>query len=108
MMKTATQRFSVSPRVGALVTQMTQTPDIETALFKVLHEYLELKIEQNTQQIQTFETKWGMTFKEFAERIETETLEQDSYSYDVESDFWEWEEAETLLHHYTALQTQWM
>ena len=31
----------------------------------------------------------------------------DSYEFDTERDFWEWEEAETLKSHYEALQEQW-
>jgi len=45
-----------------------------------------------------------MTFTEFAERCEAGTLDEDPYSYDVESDYWEWEAAETLLQHYESLQ----
>ena len=33
----------VSPRVGALLTQVTETPDLETALWKILSEYIDLK-----------------------------------------------------------------
>jgi hypothetical protein len=49
-----------------------------------------------------------MTFEEFSERCETGTLGHDPYAYEVESDFWEWEQAETLLQHYEALQSRWM
>lgn len=101
-MKTALQRLSVSPRVGVLLSQVTETHDLETAIVKVLMEYLDLKIEQLRQQIQQFETKWRMTFQEFSAQPETPDL----YSYKVESDFWEWEEAETLLKHYEKLQAQ--
>ncbi len=52
------------------------------------------------QRVDRFESKWAMTFADFAERCEDDTLGQDSYSYEVESDFWEWEEAVTLLAHY--------
>ncbi|HQE94025.1 MAG TPA: hypothetical protein PLH19_15005 [Anaerolineae bacterium] len=36
--------------------------------------------------IQEFETKWGMSFSEFAERCAAGALEQDPYAYKVESD----------------------
>jgi hypothetical protein len=49
-----------------------------------------------------------MTFAEFARRCEAETIGQDAYGYDVERDFWEWEQAETLRKHYEDLQAQWM
>lgn len=98
---------TMSPRIGALLTQITETPDLETALWKVLSEYIDLKMRLLTQRIEEFEAKWGMTFEEFSERCEAEMLDQDAYAYEVESDSWEWEKAETLLHHYEALQAQW-
>jgi len=95
---------SVSPRVGALLTRITETPDLDTALWKMLGEYVDLKSQMVRQQIQTFEKKWEMSFAEFAQRVETETLGQDPYAYEVESDYWEWEAAETLLEHYVNLR----
>jgi hypothetical protein len=49
-----------------------------------------------------------MQFEEFAERCEAQTLGQDPYAYEVESNFWEWEKATTLLQYYEALQARWM
>jgi len=34
-------------------------------------------------------------------------LEADPYAYDVESDYWEWEAAETLRQHYESLEARW-
>jgi len=93
--------------VGALLTQVTETPDLETALWKVLSEYIDLKISFFKRRIKEFETKWGMPFEKFSKRFKTGTLEQDSYDYVVESDFWAWEKAETLLEHYQVLQSRW-
>ena len=107
-MKDAIQTVSMPPHMGAFLTQITETPDLETALFKVLTEYVDLKIQFLKQHIQTFEAKWKMTFDEFSKRSEAGTLDQDPYSYEIESDFWEWEKAETLLKHYGTLKKQWM
>ena len=100
--------ITMPPRIGALLTQVTETPDLETALWKVLSEYIDLKIGILRQRTQAFESKWEMTFAEFSECCEAGTLDQDTYAYAVESDFWEWEQAETLLQHYEALQARWM
>ncbi len=100
-------KVTVSPRVGALLTQVTDLPDLEAALWKVLSEYIDLKTESIRDEICAFEAKWGMTFDEFAERCEEGTLEVDPYAYDVESDYWEWEAAETLLQHYESLEARW-
>jgi len=100
--------ITISPRVGTLLTQVTETPDLETALWRVLSEYIDLKTNFLRQRIQGFESKWGMTFAVSSERCEAGMLDQDPYAYEVESDFWEWEKAETLLRHYEALQARWM
>lgn len=91
---------ALSPRIAVFLNRVTATPDLETALLKVLSEYVELKLAKLDEQIKVFESKWGMTFAEFSERFENDQLEQDSYSYAVEKDFWEWEKAETLKKHY--------
>lgn len=98
---------AVSPRLGMLLTQIADTPDVETALRKVLADYLRLKTGALQAQIDSFEEKWGMSFTEFAQACEEGTLD-DAYSYEVESDYWEWEEAETLLHHYDSLRERWI
>ena len=103
----SSSRVSVSPRVGALLTEVTELPDLEAALWKVLSEYIELKTARIRKDIQEFESKWGMDFKQFSERCAAGTLEADPYAYDVESDFWEWESAETLLEHYESLRARW-
>lgn len=99
--------ITVPPRLGLLLTQITQTPDLETALWKILSEHIDLKIRMLRERIEALESKWGMTFAEFAERCREGTLGEDPYSYEVESDFWEWEKLETLLQHYEALRPQW-
>ena len=98
----------MSPRAGTLLTRMTEVPDPETALWKVLTEYITLKTDKLHQQINQFESKWKMSFAEFVERCHNNTLGQDPYGYAVESDYWAWEEVETLLAHYRTLQSQWM
>lgn len=103
-----TPALSVSPRIGTLLTRITETSDPEAALWKVLSEYMDLKTAVLRQRIQAFESKWGTTFEEFSKRCEGDTLGQDPYAYEAERDFWEWEKAETLLRHYETLETRWM
>jgi hypothetical protein len=49
-----------------------------------------------------------MDFSEFKSCFKEGTLKADSYKFDTEQDFWQWEEAETLKSHYETLQKQWM
>ncbi len=95
--------ITVSPRIGALLSRVAETPDIEGALWKVLSEYIDLKSAQLSQQIIAFESKWSMPFAEFSVRIKEGRLGKDAYSYEVEKDFWEWEKAETLRLRYMNL-----
>ena len=98
----------MSPRLGALLTELTEIPDIKMALWKVLSEYLELKCKALEGRITAFETKWDMSFGEFSRKCAEGTLAEEPYSYEVEKDFWEWEQATTLLSHYQSLRLQWM
>jgi len=93
-----------SPRAGNLLAQVADTPDLETALWKVLSDYINLKIQALQNEIDRFETKWEMSFSEFSEKFGENNLPVDAYTYEVESDFWAWEQAETLLQHYESLQ----
>ena len=100
--------IALSPRLGELYTQAAQTPDLEAALWKVLSGYLDLKLDELGERITEFERKWDTSFEEFSQRCQEESLEKDTYSYEVEKDFWEWEKAFTLRRHYEALRAQWM
>jgi hypothetical protein len=93
--------LTLSPKVGELLLQATQSQDLEEALHKVLQDYLDLKLASLTAEISRLEEKWGCSFAEFQER----TKEQ--YTYEVERVFWEWERLETLRSHYESLRTQW-
>jgi len=97
--------ISMSPRLGELLTRATQTPDLETALWKVLSEYVDMKIAALKETVARFEQKWGMPLAEFSQRCREGTLDGDIYSWDVEQDFWAWEQAATLLTHYEALKS---
>jgi hypothetical protein len=94
---------TLSPRLGEFLTKATQTPDLETALWKVLLEYVELKRKALREQVAQLEGKWGMSFEEFSRRCQEGSLQADPYSWEVERDFWAWEKAVTLLQHYETL-----
>ena len=100
--------FSLPPRLAFVLTQLAPTPDPELALRKVLTEYIDLKIAAHQSEIDRFEAKWGMDFARFAQARADDTLGVDPYSFPVESDFWDWEAATTLLDHFSALRNQWI
>jgi hypothetical protein len=93
--------LTVSPQVGELLLQATQSHDLDEALHKVLREYLDLKLRALTAEVHRLEEQWGYSFAEFKERTKTD------YTYEVEKTFWEWEQLETLKTHYQALRERW-
>ena len=95
--------ITVSPKLGEFLTKVTQTPDLETAFWQVFNEYVAMKMAALRNANKDYERKWGMTFDEFARQSKDDTLKEDAYSWNAEQDFWGWEQAVTLLHHYESL-----
>lgn len=100
--------IALPPQLGALLIGLTEIPDVGMALRKVLSEYLDLKGKGLAERIAAFEDKWQMSFAEFSQKCAEGTLARDPYSYEVEKDFWEWEQAVTLQRHYESLRPSWM
>lgn len=96
--------IGLSPKLSELLTRATRTPDLETALWKVLSEYIDLKLAALHEADAQLEKKWNMSFEEFSRRSKEGTLGRDQYSWEVEQDYWTWEETTTLLKHYEALK----
>jgi hypothetical protein len=49
-----------------------------------------------------------MNFETFKNKMKEGIPKKDSYSFEVEQDFWKWEEAETLKQHYENLKREWI
>lgn len=98
---------ALSPDVSEHLLKATGSRDLDEAFETVLTEYLSLKIEKLEQTTSRLEEKWGMSFSTFKRRLAENDLPEDSYSQEVEDDFWEWEEAETLKSHYQRVQDEW-
>ena len=99
---------ALTAKLSEALVKATFARDVNDAFNKVFSEYLELKLNQLQQTIDGFRDKWKTSFEEFKEKITENKLSQDTYSYDVENDFWQWEEAETLKKHYADIKSQWM
>lgn len=98
---------AISPKLGEFLIKATRSKDIDDAFRRVFSDYLALKLETFTETIEAFTKRWGMSFDEFKKHFKEGSLKKDSYSFDTEQDFWEWEEAETLKKHYETLIKQW-
>ena len=94
--------ISLSPKVCNLLIQTTKANDIDTALHSVLSEYIQIKLFDLEKKRENFETKCESDFSQFQEKIKSNTLGKDPYSYEVESEYWEWEDTITLIDHYQS------
>ena len=95
--------IAVSPKLGEFLTKATQTPDIEAAFWQIFNEYVSMKLAALRETDKKFERKWEMTFDEFTQQFRDGTLKEDAYSWNVEQDYWSWEQTVTLLRHYESL-----
>jgi len=98
----------MSAKLSEALVKATLARDINDAFNRVFSEFLDLKLNQLELTITGFQKKWGSTFDEFKKNIKENKLKEDSHSYNVENDFWQWEEAATLKKHYDGIKTQWM
>jgi hypothetical protein len=98
----------MSPKLSEFLVKTTRSKDVDDALHKILSEYLELKLKKLEETIGVFQKKWGMTFEELKSHLREGKLKENTYSFSTESDFWQWEEAETLKKHYEEIRGQWI
>ncbi len=98
----------MSPKLGEVLVKTTHSKDIDDALNKIFSEYLDLKLKKLQETIEGFQKKWGMTFDEFKRNLKEGTSKEDTYSFDTENDYWQWEEAETLKKHYDEIKKLWI
>ena len=97
----------ISPKLGEILIKTTHSNDLDDAFHKILSDYLDLKLLSLMEKIKQFQSKWKMDFEGFKKKTQ-EGLDKDVFSFDAEKDFWEWEEAETLILHYQDLRNQWI
>ncbi len=98
---------AISPKLGEFLIKVTRSKDIDDAFSRLFSDYLALKIASLAKTSENFKKKWGMNFDEFQSDFKDGALKKDTYAFDTERDFWEWEEAETLKKHYKTLAEQW-
>lgn len=95
--------ITVSPKLGEFLTKVTHTPDLEAAFWQVFNDYVAMKTAALRETNKEYERKWGMTFEDFMRQSQDGYLKENAYSWNVEQDFWEWEQAVTLLQHYESM-----
>jgi hypothetical protein len=81
----------VSERIGHLIARLEPEQDINSTLERLLENELIRRLNRYQLTDRTLGRKYNMSFSEFtAQRV----VEQQSYAFEVESDFWDWEMAQ--------------
>lgn len=80
----------LSERLAHLLTQLEPEQDMDSVLQQLLENELIRRLNRYQLTDRSLSRKYGMSFAEFKAR---RMVEQHGYSYEVESDFWDWEMA---------------
>lgn len=94
--------MTIATNITKALMDLTGEPRIELAIMDLLKDAIEHRIEKIQKEINGYEKKYGMRFEEFKERFEKNEI-ADSYSYDVEMDYLEWEGLVSRMQKYTKM-----
>ncbi len=95
----------ITKPVYRVLSNLTQENRPEVALPLALKELLRLKLNEAKERKLAFEAKYGRPFESFKTAWDADEI-ADRYSYEVESDYWEWEAAVTDELQLTEMTTQ--
>ena len=84
----------VSKPVYEVLSALTHQQRVDIALPIAMKDWLRLKLKEVDEERLLFEQKYGMDFAEFKRQWHADLI-PDRYSYEVESDYWDWEGAVT-------------
>jgi len=86
-----TTSTSTLPKVALkALTELTGEPRFDVALLIALRDAVEYRLEKIAEDIHEYEKKYGLSFKQFQARGQKGEI-PDQFSYEVESDYLEWE-----------------
>lgn len=85
---------SISKDTAKLLKDITGEPRLDAAVRMTVKDALKHRSETLESDLRDLEEKYGMEFTEFKEAWGDGDIEE-KYSYDVESDYWKWEELVT-------------
>jgi len=101
------ENFVLPPHIVESLMKVAREKRPDIALVKLMHDYLNLKLESIELKLKEFRKKYGMSFEEFKRACEEGSLGKDPYSYEVEKDYREWEGLITLKRYYEELRREW-
>lgn len=96
--------MTVSVNISKTLMDITGEPRPEIAILEILKDAVEYRIEKIEAELKRLEEKYHMTFEEFKEKFDREEIEE-PYSYNVETDYLEWEGLISRLSKYRSLLT---
>ena len=102
-MKSDYVTVSISEPVTRVLQALTHESNLELAIVMVLKELLQFKIQAGMKTIRKFEKKYRMSFSDFEQACQDGRIE-DPYSYEVESDDFDWDAAVTDCESFADMQ----
>ncbi len=93
--------MTITTNISKALLDITGEPRPEIAIFELLKDAVEHRIEKIEAEIKQFEQKYNMQFPQFKGQFEKKQV-PDSYGYEVESDYLEWEGLLSRLSKYRA------
>jgi len=100
------QTTHAAPRIDALLSHVSDTPKVATALLDALANHVDRKTSALKKRVCAFESKWNMSFDEFALRVKAGRVARTATSSDAQHDLTDWEQTLGLLRHYQSLKVR--
>jgi len=94
--------MTLATNISKTLLELTGEPRAEVAIYELMKDAVEHRIEKIETEMKKLEDKYRMTFKDFMEKFQKEEI-PDSYGYNVESDYLEWEGLISRLNKYKSL-----
>lgn len=82
----------VSKPLSQVLVRLTNQDQIDLALSALAKDFIRLRLKEVAETKQNFEQKYFMPFEAFKQQWHAGLI-PNSYSYEVEKDYWEWESA---------------
>jgi len=94
--------MTLATNISKTLLDITGEPRIEIAILSVLKDAVEHRIEKIEAEMKYLENKYHMPFESFKEKFEAGDI-PNSYGYEIETDYLEWEGIVGRLNKYKSL-----
>lgn len=94
--------MTIATNISKTLMEITGEPRVEIAILELLKDAIEHRIEKINAEINNLENKYHLSFEEFKNKFNEGNI-PNSYSYNVETVYLEWEGLINRLSKYTSL-----